>query len=63
MTPWLLVMFIVMSPTSQPEFIALSAKSEGGCEQRKHEFMENLPQKPMAFASKCVYMPPLMGTV
>lgn len=63
MTLWMLVMVIFMSPAQPPEFVALSSRTEAGCQQRAQEFIGHLPAKPAAVMVKCLYMPKFMGSI
>lgn len=63
MTPWLLVMFIIVTPAQPTQFLSLSTRTEKGCIERQAEYLKHLQAKPVLVFARCVYMMPLIGSI
>lgn len=62
MTPWLMVLFIIVTPNQPAQWVVGSAMTEKGCEARAAEFLKHMDPQPMHAENRCIFMPPMWGS-
>jgi hypothetical protein len=62
MTPWMMVLFIIVTPNQPAHWVIGSAMTENGCQARAAEFIKTMEPQPALAQVKCIYMPPMWGS-
>lgn len=63
MTPWMMILFIIITPNQPAQWVVGGAMTEQGCEQRAAEFVQHMDPKPQLVENRCIFMPPIWGTI